>query len=553
MLAYLRVRHFRLADAVEVEFDPGFTALTGETGAGKSLIIDALGLLLGERASVDSIADGADRADIQAGIALPAEHPAHAWLAERELASDGECLLRRTLSRSSASRAYINGTAVAAAELRELGELLVDVHGQHEHQRLASRDRQRETLDAYAGLTAEVEAMAQAFRRWRDAAERLEKRRNRGEAERERARLLGFQVAELEALALVPGEEETLQADHHRLAHAQDLLAGVSEVLQVLDEADQDSIGERLGRAGHTIAALVRHDDSLASAAGTLDTLAIEVAELAADLRHRLSAYEFDPERFDALQKRLDQLHGASRKYQVAMAELPQLLERLRAERDELADDDAAIAEVEAEVAALEADYRETAADIAAKRKRAGARIGKAVAAQLADLGMAGATFQVRLAPRETPRASGTESVEFLIAANPGQSPGPLSKVASGGELSRVALAINMVCNHEAAALTQIYDEVDVGIGGRVAEMVGQKLRALAAKRQVLCVTHLPQVASQAQHQLRVRKAGERAKVSVEALDDDARQDEIARMLGGIEITDRTLEHAGEMLRKARQ
>ena len=536
-----------------MEFGDGFTALTGETGAGKSLIVDALGLLLGERASADGIAAGAERAEIQAAFDVAPGHPAHEWLAERDLAAEGECLLRRTVSRKSASRAFVNGVAVAVQDLKTLGALLVDVHGQHEHQHLLSRERQRQTLDAFAGIEPDVRALADTFAHWMEALDRLERMKNRGAAERERARLLEFQVAELEALELVPGEADTLPADHHRLAHAQELMEGVAGVLDALAESD-DSISERLGRAGHTIDVLVRHDGALDAVARQIETVTIEVSELASDLRQRLSSYEFDPAELDRLQRRLDQLHGISRKYHVGMDELPALLETCSRELSDVAADDDAVAAVEAEVAERAADYERRAATVTKRRQTAAQALGKDVIAQLADLGMAGARFEVTLSRREEPRPSGMERVEFQISANPGQPAGPLSKVASGGELSRVALAINMVSNRATVAVTQVYDEVDVGIGGRVAEMVGQKLRAVAADRQVLCVTHLPQVASQAVRQLRVRKSGEKsARVSVEPLDEKARLDEIARMLGGIEITERTVEHAGEMLEKARK
>lgn len=554
MISFLSVSNFKLAESVEVDFEPGFTVLTGETGAGKSLIVDALGLLLGDRAQGDTIAAGAERAEFQARIELGDGHPAHEWLRERELDADGECVLRRMLSRKSASRAFINGRTVSVQELRELGDLLVDVHGQHEHQHLAARERQRDTLDAFAGIEDEVRELAAAWGRMREARERLERLKHRTEADRERARLLKFQVEELEALAVAPGEEERIQSDYNRLAHAQDLLAGVSGVLDDLAEAESDSISERLGRARHTVDALARHDAALETVAAGLDTLAIEVAELATDLRARLSTYEFDPGELEHLQRRLDQLHGASRKYRVGIGELPELLERFRAELGEIDADDDALDRLQRELADIEADYDRRASAVSNRRAKAGVALGAGVETELADLGMAKARFQVSLVPQDTPRAFGRESVEFLISTNPGQEPGPLSRVASGGELSRVALAINMVCNRGSPALTQIYDEVDVGIGGRVAEMVGKKLRALAGGRQVLCVTHLPQVASQGEHHHLVSKLdGDAAGVRVEALDDARRLEEIARMLGGIEITRSTREHAGEMLEKARK
>ncbi|MCZ7600477.1 MAG: DNA repair protein RecN [Gammaproteobacteria bacterium] len=474
MISFLSVSNFKLAESVEVDFEPGFTVLTGETGAGKSLIIDALGLLLGDRAQADTIAAGAERAEFRARIELADEHPAHEWLRERELEADGECVLRRTLSRKSASRAFINGRTVSVQELRELGDLLVDVHGQHEHQHLAARERQRDTLDAFAGIEDEVQELAAAWGRMREARERLDRLKNRTEADRERARLLKFQVEELETLAVAPGEDERIQSDYNRLAHAQTCLPE-SAAFSTTSPRPNPTASASGSAAPATPSTQCRATTppSRPWRRGST-TLAIEVAELATDLRARLSTYEFDPGELEHLQRRLDQLHGASRKYRVGIGELPELLERFRAELGEIDADDDALDRLQRELADIEADYDRRASAVSKRRAKAGVALGAGVEAELADLGMAKARFQVSLVPEDTPRAFGRESVEFLISTNPGREPGPLSRVASGGELSRVALAINMVCNRGSPALTQIYDEVDVGIGGRVAEMVGR-------------------------------------------------------------------------------
>ncbi len=543
MIGYLAVRDFKLADFVEIEFDPGFTVLTGETGAGKSLIVDALGLLLGDRASTEVIAADAERAEIHAALELPPEHPAHLWLQERELDADGECVLRRVLARrSSQSRAYVNGKPVTVQDLKALGELLVDIHGQHEHQHLADRERQRQIVDACAGIERQVDELARDFRRLQELQERLRRIDERSEADRQRAHLLEFQVKELRALAPVEG----------RQAHAQDLLQGVDRLVNMLADADEDSISERLGRAGHILAELTAHDPELAEAASRIESLAIEVDDLAGDLRSRLDGYEFDPAEFERLQKRLDALHGAGRKYRVDIDDLAGLLTRLQEELSGLAVSDQDREALAREIDAAAAAWDKAAAAVSAARRDAAAELGKRVVAELAGLGMSGARFEVALVAVDGRRARGAETVEFRIATNSRQQPGPLARVASGGELSRVALAINVASHQGAAAVTQVYDEVDVGIGGRVAEMVGQKLRQLAAARQVLCVTHLPQVASQAvSHRRVVKSDGDDTRVRIEALDADGRTREIARMLGGIEITERTLEHAGEMLRQA--
>ena len=553
MIRYLNVRNFKLAEAVELEFEPGFTVLTGETGAGKSLMVDALALLLGRRASPESISGAAERAEIQGVFELPEGHPARAWLAERSLDAD-ECVLRRVIARASPSRAFINGGAASAQELRALGQFLVDIHGQNDHQLLTSRDRQREMLDAFAGHEAEVASLTRTFARLKAMEERFDALRGRGDARRERARLLEFQIGELESLRLEPGEERDLTRRHDRLAHAKDLMQGLAQVLSTLSDGESGSVEALVDSAARTIAGLVPYDERLKDAAARLDGARIDLTELAADLRRLLDGYEFDPQALHAAQRRLEQLHDAARKYRVEIAGLEPLLGEFRAERAEISSDEDDLAALQREIDAHRDRHRTLARDVGRRRRRAAGRFDEQVAAELAALGMAGAAFHTALNPLEAPRAHGFETPEFLFGANPGQASGPLSRVASGGELSRVALSINVVSGRGLGALTQVYDEVDAGIGGGVAEMVGQKLRALADSRQVLCVTHLPQVASQAQHHKKVAKgAPGSAAVSVATLDDDARGAEIARMLGGLEITDRTLDHADEMLKRARQ
>lgn len=554
MISTLRVSNFKLATLVEIEFEPGFTVLTGETGAGKSLIVDAIGLLLGGRARADTIGTNGDKASIEARLDLPADHPAHNWLSERELAADSECVLRRILTRQSASRAFINGNSVAVQELREIGELLVDIHGQHEHQGLVSRDTQRSMLDSFAKIEQQVDELKGLHATMRDARAHLDKLKNQGESDRDRAQLLEFQIRELRALELDPENDSKLDEKFDRLAHAQELMSGVSGLVDLFLDADDDSISERVGRAVQTVQGLLTHDRNLEPIAEQLDTLSIEISELASDLRQRLPDYEYDPAELAQIEQRLERLHGASRKYAVDINQLGSVLERFETELGELAADDDTIAALEVELANLIKTYDSRAAVISRKRKQAASKLAATVDAQLVDLGMDAAHFTVHLAPREERGANGVETAEFQIATNTGQSAGPLSRVASGGELSRVALAINMVCNQDTSALTQIYDEVDVGIGGRVAEMVGKKLHALAKSRQVLCVTHLAQVASQAAHHKVVQKSSlEDTLVTIETLEAGARTEEIARMLGGIEITERTIEHAGEMLSKARK
>ena len=554
MISYLSVRNFKLAEAVELDFETGFTTLTGETGAGKSLIIDAVALLLGERARPETIAGQADKAEIQGIFLLEENHAAHRWLIEHELESGAECVIRRIITRKSGSRAMVNGSAVPVQNLKQLGELLVDILGQHEHQLLAGREHQRNTLDAFACIETEVVALSQTFDQLSASRSRFDKLRNRSEADRERARLLEFQIAELTELEPKPGEEEALHQEYNRLAHAQELMQGVSTLMDSLYDAEHDSVNQRLNQAAQSITSLAEHDGELTPLGERLDSLAIEVSELAADLRRCLDGYEHEPERFQQVQRRLDQLHDVARKYRVEVHQLGPLLEDCSKELGEIAADDDTLRDLESEIQSLEASYNQQAQKISKKRNSAGKQLSEQVQQELADLGMPGARFEISFEPLAEAKAWGLESAEFLISTNPGQAPGPLSRVASGGELSRVTLAINMVSNRGIAAYTQIYDEVDVGIGGGIAEMVGQKLRALGNNKQVLCVTHLPQVASQAQHHKKVSKrAADTTSVRITALSENERTREIARMLGGIEMTERTLEHAAEMLARANQ
>ncbi len=552
MISYLSVKNFKLAESVTLEFNSGFTALTGETGAGKSLIVDALGLLLGDRGRPDNISSNADRAEIEAVFDLPESHIAQNWMNGKSLGAGGECIVRRILSRKSSSRAFINGTPVPVQELRQLGALLVDIHGQHEHQNLLSSERQRDTLDAYDGLSSDVEMLRIIFSDLNKLQDRFDRLKNRNESDRDRARLLEFQIQELNLLSLEPDEEQNLQRNYNRLAHAQELLQGISGMLDMLYESEQDSINERIGRAGQKINTLLPYDDNLKSIASQFENIGIEVTELASDLRQKISGYEFDPDEFHQIQQRLDVLHDAARKYRMEINQLPELLEKFNLELSEIAGDDETLTSMSEQIADLSKKYDLLAHKISSRRVQSALVLGKKVEQELADLGMKNARFSVHIEPLETRKPWGYENVEFLIATNPGQTAGQLSRIASGGELSRVALSINMVSNQGLPASTQVYDEVDAGIGGGIAEMVGQKLRELSTQKQVLCVTHLGQVASQAGHHKKVTKSGDAAaSVSIRSLAGGERTEEIARMLGGIEITERTLQHADEMLGKA--
>ena len=551
MITYLNVQNFKLAEHVDLEFETGFSALTGETGAGKSLTIDALSLLLGERASPDTIASTASKAEIQGIFSIPTQHAAHYWLVEKELDEAHECIIRRVVSKKSASRAFVNGSAVTVQDLRTLGRLLVDIHGQHEQQLLVSSERQRSMLDAFANHQHTVHQLSTLYDQLCHLQDQYDSLQNRSDSDRERARLLEFQIQELEALNAVENEDEQLHQEYSLLSHSKELIQGVAETVAGLNESDGSNVARQLTYFSHVLSGLSQHDPELISLCERLDGIAIESDELANDLRRKLDTYEFDPEKMNMLQNRLDQLHLIARKYRVEVNDLADLLNRCKDELSNIAGDDETIQNLHDQITRLSKQYDELANVVSASRKSAAKRLGKAVSGELNDLGMKEAQFTVVLQPQDDRRSWGKESIHFTIQTNPSMNPGPLSKVASGGELSRVALAINVVTNQGVPALTQIYDEVDVGVGGSVAEMIGQKLRTVAANKQVLCVTHLAQVACQAEHHKKVNKANKDSGITITNLESQSRHKEIARMLGGIEITDRTLEHAAEMLRGA--
>ncbi len=555
MLTSLQVRNFAIIDAVEVEFGAGMTVLTGETGAGKSILVDALALVLGERGSATVVRDGAERAEIAADFDLAAHAGARAWLAEQALDADDDCVLRRVIGADGRSRAFINGSATTLASLKELGELLIDIHGQHFHQSLGRRAVQRDLLDHYAGLSEARAQTAQAFANWQDVAARLAALEAAESERASRLDLLAFQLQELEALALADGELDELRAERERLQNSGRIADGIASALALAYEAEDGNAHQLLARARQALEPIAGYEPAVAEAAALLADAEIKAAEAADTLQRAVDGLDADPERRDWVEERLDAIRSLARKHRVEATELGAHRERLQAELDELEHASERGAALAAEARKAEQQYRELAAALTAGRGKAAKRFGNEVTAAMADLGMPGGVFEVRLVPRadDDPRAWGVEDVEYRISANPGQPAMPLAKIASGGELSRMSLAIQVIASGGSAIPTMIFDEVDSGVGGGVAEMVGRRLRELAADRQVLCVTHLPQVASQAQQHLRVSKItdGRSTRTTLAALTEDERVEELARMLGGVEITRATRDHAAEMLGRA--
>ncbi len=546
MLRTLSIRDFVIVDVIELEFSAGFTVFTGETGAGKSILIDALTLALGGRGDASIVREGASRADITADFAVTTQ--AQAWLDAHEFTSeDGGALLRRVIDNAGRSKAYINGVAATAAQLRELGDLLVDIHGQHAHQSLLKTEAQRELLDNQAG--ANVRDVSIAFKAWRGVAKQLEEfETNAANVLLERERI-EWQVGELDKLAAKPGEWTEIGNEHSRLSHAASLLEGAQEALSVISESEEQPIVSQLASLNQKLAKLVSVDTELQPVVDLIESARIQLQESVYALNTYLDRVELDPERLRQVDARMEALHSAARKFRVDADELPAEHARLAEQLARLADatDMDGLRKQEQK---LKADYLEVAKQLSAQRATAARALGEAVTKAMQDLNMTGGRFEVALHPSE-PSAKGLEQVEFMVAGHAGVAPRPLAKVASGGELARISLAISVITSHATTVPTLIFDEVDSGIGGGVAEVVGRLLKRLGQERQVLCVTHLPQVASQGNSHFQVAKStldnGKTAS-RIEVLDAKARVEEVARMLGGLEITATTRKHARELL-----
>ncbi|HUL94501.1 MAG TPA: DNA repair protein RecN [Usitatibacter sp.] len=553
MLRALAIRDYVIVERLDLELASGFTALTGETGAGKSILIDALNLALGDRAEASVVRAGAQRAEVSADFDVQGAPGVREWLAAQDLdEADGACLVRRTVDTGGRSRGFVNGRPATAAQLRELGEMLVDIHGQHDHQLLLKRDRQRLLLDAFAGCEGEAREVASRHGTWRKLAEqRIARERAQASSARERD-LLAHEIRDLETLGFEPAQWEEEQAEHRRLAHAQELIETVSECEESLDESE-GAAGERLASAAARLAEAAALDPTLEEARRDVETAAAHAAEAAQLLRRYLQRLDVDPGRFAELDARIKAVFDSARRFRVEPAALPAALEERRARLAELGGE-GSLEELKASEAAAERAYREAAGVLTQARRAAAKRLAAEVTRTMQTLAMPGGRLEVALDPLDEPSAGGLESVELRVAAHEGQPLGALARVASGGELSRLSLAIQVLLSGQASVPTLVFDEVDAGIGGGVAEVVGRLLQALGKHHQVLTVTHLPQVAVHARSQLRVAKqAGPRgAFASVEPLESEERVAEVARMLGGLKITEATRRHAEEMLQNAR-
>lgn len=552
MLTHLSVRHFATVEALELEPASGLTVISGETGAGKSIIIDALGLTLGDRADAASVRPGCERAEVQATFDLRDSPAARQWLEERELDAGEECILRRTLRDDGRSRGYINGSPVPITELRALADLLINIHSQHEHQALLRREAQRDLLDSFALAADLVVEVRKRYRDWQKARQQHEEALAKAGEQGERQDLLRFQLEELDAFELGEGELDELESEQKRLANAEALIRLCRQSLDMLYESDEGTANDLLGQCAAKVAEAAAEDTSLANALASIESARLQAEAAADDLRHYLDRLELDPERLVQIEERLGQAFTLARKHRVRPAELFTHHQKLREEAGTLENFDDHLATLEHAAAAAQQAYDKSARKLSELRRAKAGKLASGVLTHLKALGMKGARIEVALTPCN-PAAEGLEQVEFLFTANPGQPLKPLAKVASGGELSRVSLAIQVICAQTLTVPCLVFDEVDVGVGGGIAEIVGRLLRELGSHAQVLCITHQPQVAALGHRHWHVLKEQGRntTHTRILALDTVARVQEVARMLGGVEITDSTLAHAKEMVEKS--
>ena len=540
MLRHLSIKDFAVVRATELEFGPGLTVVSGETGAGKSLMVDALSFLSGLRADSGVVRHGAERAELSAEFALAEEHPAQRWLRDNELDDDDQCQLRRVIRADGGSRAWINGRPAPLSQLAELAGHLVEIHGQHEHQALLARASQLALLDAYARNSVEREQVRQASARWQALLDERAALLAQGDVS-DRIGYLQHQLAELVREDLEPASIAALDANHRRQAHAAALIDACGQAADRLNGDDEQSALGRLQSCRSALSRLAEHEPRLSEVDALLDGAAIQLDEALALLDRIRDDLDADPAQFEAMERRMSRLHDLARKHRLAPEQLAEQRDRLAAEVESLRGTDARLQQIDTLIADAGRNWRQAAATLTAARCHAAIALGEATTALIGELGMGGGRFLIELQQQELdrPDPNGAERVEFLVAANAGQPPRALRKVASGGELSRISLAIEVAALGLDAVPTMVFDEVDSGIGGAVADIVGQKLRALSAQRQVLCVTHLPQVAAKGHAHYRVSKApvDGMTQSAVERLNTQGRQEELARMLGGVDVS----------------
>ncbi|MBW4050586.1 MAG: DNA repair protein RecN [Proteobacteria bacterium] len=555
MLVRLQIRDFAIIEAVELELQPGLTVLTGETGAGKSILVDALQLLAGGRGGPEMIRHGAERAELAATFDLTKAPPGLTrWLQEQSIDSGDELIVRRVLSADGRSRAYLNGQSVPLQLLREAGSILIDIHGQHEFQSLMRPAAQRELLDGFGRLEPLVGQVGIAYRVWREMLERTLELESRARDREAKLDLLRYQVGELQALALEEGEVARLTEESGRLMNRGRLAEAAQTALAALYQSEDGNAHASVSRALQSLRAAAAIDPKLAPVAALAEEAGVQVREAARELERYGESLDIDTQRQHEVERRLAAIEELARKSRVTPLELPARTAQLVAELEGLERTELDLAVLRKDLTAALERYRVQAQTLGKKRTAAAAALAKDISARMQTLGMSGGRLEVEVAQSRTaePAQHGLDDIELRVSTNPGQPPRALAKIASGGELSRLSLAVQ-VATRAQETRCMVFDEVDSGIGGAVAEIVGRELRALGERGQVLCVTHLPQVASQGHHHLRVTKVtdGKTTRTSLTALSDQKRIEELARMLGGVDVTSKAREHAREMLQAA--
>ncbi|MCB1672618.1 MAG: DNA repair protein RecN [Gammaproteobacteria bacterium] len=556
MLNQLTIRDYAIVDALDLELKPGMTVITGETGAGKSIILGALGLTLGDRADKGVVRAGSRQADISARFDLTDNPAAVSWLQERDLADPDNgaatCLIRRVVPADGTSRAYINGVPVTLGNLAELGEQLMDIHSQHEHHSLLRRSTHQLLLDEYGVDSGLLSDLHRQYRGWQHNQQLMKSLKSQAEEMEAQRQLISYQVEELDELDAGEDEFDSLEAEFQRLANADSSLATLQQVLTLCQDDENYNISQAIGQARTLLQSLSRSGLKLDSTLELLETAAIQVDEAAGDIQDQLDQVEVNPERQQWVDERLAALHRVARKHKIQPDQLYRLHQDLSAQLQQLTHSDRSLQELQKQDAELRSGYEDLASQVSRQRKQAAKKLATSINTQLSQLGMGEARLEVKLQaiPGTDPSPQGLESAEFLVKTNPGQPPRALGKIASGGELSRISLAIQVITAQTSQTPTLVFDEVDVGIGGGVARAVGKLLRQLADHTQILCVTHQAQVASQGQHHLVVSKEtrDKSTRTTITRLNDQDRVKEIARMLGGDEVTEESLAHAEQMV-----
>jgi len=558
MLNHLHIQNFAIVPTLDLDILPGFTAITGETGAGKSILVDALGLLLGDRSDTSWVRSGADRAELTAEFSVEGNPEARLWLEEADLASGECCLLRRTINNNGRSRAYINGTPVTVAQIQSLGRLLVEIHGQNEHLRLTRSAEQFKLLDGSGNYAGEITQLASAFEQWQQLTREMETLERDVAVSPADLEYLKYQLAEFEQQDLSAEAIKNLQIEHDRLAAGDSLLDALNLGIELLEpeSLDSDGINSNLQTVIARVQKFSSLDDTIEEACTLLHESAINCSEAVNSLRTARDRVDLNPERFDTVSNTLGELHNLSRKHQVAMEDLEGVMQILSSRVERAGSSEQRRNELQAKIQAQLDGYRLAARNLHTKRKQHAAKLSGRVMELMSEMGMAGGTFElaVSLNDEGKPSLRGDDALQIRISANPGLPPGPLGKIASGGELSRISLAIKVAASDGKETVTQIFDEVDAGIGGETANAVGKLMKRLSGNGQSLCVTHLAQVAVCASHQLQVSKATGEASTQVDTLllDENSRIDEIARMLSG-KLSEQSRAHAIELLQAGSQ